>query len=162
MPAGVDLTAARAAAVSRVWEIVNFRACSGIQEVPLPKIIIEDVDDPDDLYASLMAVFESFGDDPRQFRLPEVTISWRRPIEVEAIRGPARAFAATSEQSREFRSLFVPCPNRGRHERLTDCPLCWAEVQQGQASLVDVLTPEGLDAEVRRLLGRTGDSRDPC
>lgn len=119
----------------------------------MPKIIIEDVNDPEDLYLSLMAVFESFGDDPRQFRLPEITFSRQRPIEVEEVRGPARAFAAMSEHAQAFRSLFVPCPDRGRHERLTDCARCWAECQQGQVGLGDVLTPEGLDAELRRLMG---------
>jgi len=26
---------------------------------------------------------------------------------------------------------YEPCPDRGRHERLTDCWLCWSDVMRG-------------------------------
>lgn len=119
----------------------------------MARIILENIKDPEDLYIGLTAVFDSFGDDPRQFRLPEVRFSRGPDPEVEPVVGPARAFGPPPTEPRAFRSVFVACPNRGTHERLTDCALCWAEVSQGQASPVDVLTQDGLDAELRRLLG---------
>lgn len=35
---------------------------------------------------------------------------------------------------------FVPCTDRGRHERLTECWMCWSDVHRGAISIEQALS----------------------
>jgi hypothetical protein len=34
---------------------------------------------------------------------------------------------------------YIPCPQRGLHDKLVDCWMCWCDVMSGSARLKDVL-----------------------
>lgn len=39
---------------------------------------------------------------------------------------------------------YVPCPQRGTHERLAECWMCFSDIQRGAINLADVLAPAPL------------------
>ncbi len=51
-------------------------------------------------------------------------------------------------QTRNIRAgaaKFVACADRGTHERLTDCWVCWSDVHQGHCALEEILHPDAWD-----------------
>lgn len=110
----------------------------------MTRIIIDDVTSIQDLTGAVAVVHSVFADDPTKFDSAEQYFSKRHPetctcddcLEAAGIR-KIRAIAATMP--------YVPCPNRGKHLRLTDCWACWSDVHRGACLETDVLATEAWD-----------------
>lgn len=112
----------------------------------MTRIIIDDVDNPQDLYEALAVVATTFAD-PARFESEEEYFSKRQPA-LKVVTSPAAG-----------PKPFIPCPRRGTHLRLTECWLCWSDVGRGACTEAEALAPDAWDRAFAELL--TGDLGAP-
>ncbi|GAA5153915.1 hypothetical protein GCM10023340_36610 [Nocardioides marinquilinus] len=132
----------------------------------MTRIVIDDVDGPEDLLRALAAVQTAFASGRADYAARQEYFS--RPSDGPG--GPGGRDGPVPPLSRlrpgEVRAIvpdlpsparFAPCPRRGAHVRLEDCWSCWSDVRRGACAAVDVLAPEAWDVALRALTS-SGDS----
>ncbi|MET0953465.1 MAG: hypothetical protein ABWX57_09265 [Aeromicrobium sp.] len=127
----------------------------------MTRIIIDDVDNVEDLLNALATVQAAFAAgraeyDSRQeyfSQTPENAADRVGPLPPR--RGEVRRILPDLPGP----TPFVPCPRRGEHLRLTDCWLCWSDVQRRDCAAVDVLSSQAWDLALVALAGGA-DHRD--
>lgn len=115
----------------------------------MTRIVIEDVDDYIDLLNALSTVAQVFAKDDL-YATEQQVFSKTRPLA-----GQPSMSEADPTADRPTPTPLIPCPNRGTHERLTDCGVCWADVMRGVAVETDVLV-DGWNEALGRLSDETG------
>lgn len=101
----------------------------------MTRIVIEGVESRSSLLAALSVVLETFNRDDAYVHEEHVFL----PSDVEPTpnevgrQGPAETPPPLP---------LMPCPRRGRHQRLTDCWMCWCDVMRGAALEPEVLSPQ--------------------
>ncbi|TIC84382.1 hypothetical protein [Nocardioides sp. GY 10127] len=104
----------------------------------MTRIVIDDVDDLSDLLMALASVQSAFAEGRARFGAHEETFS------KSATAGAPRAAERYEDEDAELLPPlveYVPCPRRGTHLRLTECWMCWCDVQQGLCDALDALSP---------------------
>jgi hypothetical protein len=108
----------------------------------MTEIYIEDIRSSRDLRDALAALDGLFA----EVRSPECL------VEVLCYRDQGAAFTCeVIAEAPAAGSPTVPCTQRGTHEQLTECWLCWSDVMRGAALETDVLADGAWTAIVSRL-----------
>ena len=117
----------------------------------MTRIVIDDVENLQDLYAALAAVARAF-DRPEMFVSEEEYFSKESPEapHLEDYEYSGRAAPAPINDEAPP-TPYVPCPRRGAHLRLTECWACWCDAHRGACLEVDVLAPDAWDLALAEL-----------
>ncbi len=126
----------------------------------MTRIIIDDVANFQDLCNALVAVSRSFTTNPGKFDSDEEYFS-KGPQEACECDDCLRDRLAERRPIAEIAAPlpYIPCPDRGKHLRLTDCWACWCDVHRGACLEVDVLDPDAWDIALLALLPAAGKHR---
>jgi len=129
----------------------------------MTEIRIEDVRSTQDLLLALASVASVFTD-PAAFEIEAHTFT-KRPAEEPDLwpkhRGEPDLFEVDQPDVPRGRHRaddtgpsdpFVPCPNRGSHQKVTECAICWSQIQRGFAIETEVLSDHAWDLSLKGLL----------
>lgn len=101
------------------------------------RVIINDLEHPGDVLAAIAAVAYTLAD-PLAWDLDEHVFFKTAQTELD----PESPSCPTDEQAVAIQVddvigglRFVPCTSRGRHRRLVECWMCWADVHRGACRL---------------------------
>ena len=101
----------------------------------MTRIVIEEVQSRASLLAALSVVMHAFNCDEAYAEDERIFVAARREA------GSLLIPSGERRSSVPARCRCCPAPGRGRHQRLTECWMCWCDVMRGAALEPEVITP---------------------
>jgi hypothetical protein len=97
------------------------------------RIIIEGLQDRASLLSALSVVLDVFNHEDSYRQTEHVFVPDESP--------EPQPWPTSTPVERPTLMPFTPCPERGRHQRLVECWMCWCDVMRGAALEPEVLAP---------------------